>query len=163
VQTGFNYRLQELETGRDLKRAVHADRLRPLKEKQNDYRQPTVNRVVASGKLRSAQVGWQITITNGERNDLGASVRLTVSGTTDTEADEGVIWHVPQPIEIAGPQAWQRLYTDCLQRTRAEGLPRIRFEQSGSAVSNHANRMVGGSSSCRRSTKFGRRRKTRHP
>jgi hypothetical protein len=33
---GFNYRLQELKTGRDLKRAVHADRLRPLKEMQND-------------------------------------------------------------------------------------------------------------------------------
>jgi hypothetical protein len=46
---GFNYRLQELKTGRDLRRAVHADRLRPLKEMQNDYRQPTVNRVVASG------------------------------------------------------------------------------------------------------------------
>jgi hypothetical protein len=28
---GFNYRLQELKTGRDLKRAVHADRLRLLK------------------------------------------------------------------------------------------------------------------------------------
>jgi hypothetical protein len=61
-----------------------------------------------------------------------------VPGTTDTEADEGVVWHVPQPIEITDPQDWQRLHTDCLQRARAEGLPRIRFEQSGSAVSNHA-------------------------
>jgi hypothetical protein len=135
---GFNYRLQELKTGRDLKRAVHTDRLRPLKEMQNDYRQPTVNRVVASGKLRSAQVSWQITINIGERNDLGASLRLTVPGTTDIEADEGVVWHVPQPMKIADPQAWQRLYTDCLQRARAEGLPRIRCEQSGLAVSNHA-------------------------
>jgi hypothetical protein len=135
---GFNYRLQELKTGRDLKRAVHADRLRPLKEMQNDYRQPPVNQVVASGKLHSAQVSWQITINNGERNDLGASVRLTVPGTTDTETNEGVVWHVLQPIDITDPQAWQRLYTDGLQRARAEGLPRIRFEQSGSAVSNHA-------------------------
>ena len=35
---GFNYRLQHLDTGRDLRRPVHADRLRPLRELPNDYR-----------------------------------------------------------------------------------------------------------------------------
>jgi hypothetical protein len=50
---GFNYKLQHIETGRDLKRAVHADRLRPLKEMPNDYRlKPQVSTtVVTSAKL----------------------------------------------------------------------------------------------------------------
>jgi hypothetical protein len=67
----------ELKTGRDLKRAVHADRLRPVREMQNDYRQTAINRVVAAGELRSKRVIWRIVINNGEQNDLGVSVRLT--------------------------------------------------------------------------------------
>jgi hypothetical protein len=96
---GFDYRLQELQTGRDLKRAVHADRLRPQKELQNDYRQPAVNRVVASGKLQSTRVSWLITINYGEPNDLGASVRLTAPEPTDAETNSGVVRHVPQPVK----------------------------------------------------------------
>jgi hypothetical protein len=37
-KNGFNYRLQHLDTGRTLRRLVHADRLRPYCELDNDYR-----------------------------------------------------------------------------------------------------------------------------
>jgi O-acetyl-ADP-ribose deacetylase (regulator of RNase III) len=59
---GFNYKLQHIETGRDLKRAVHADRLRPLKEMPNDYRlKPQVSTtVVTSASIES--LTWQVTV-----------------------------------------------------------------------------------------------------
>jgi transposase InsO family protein len=38
VLSGFNYRLQHILSGRDLRRPVHALRLRPLRELDNDYR-----------------------------------------------------------------------------------------------------------------------------
>ena len=34
----YNYRLQDLTTGKSLKRPVHCSRLRPLNELDNDYR-----------------------------------------------------------------------------------------------------------------------------
>jgi hypothetical protein len=38
ILPNYNYKLQCLKTGRDLKRSVHASRLRPLKTMLNDYR-----------------------------------------------------------------------------------------------------------------------------
>jgi O-acetyl-ADP-ribose deacetylase (regulator of RNase III) len=40
VLDNYNYKLQCLKTGRDLKRPVHASRLRPLHQLDNDYRLP---------------------------------------------------------------------------------------------------------------------------
>jgi hypothetical protein len=44
---GFNYKLQDMCTGRDLKRTVHADCLRPLKAVANDYRLPKLGNLIA--------------------------------------------------------------------------------------------------------------------
>jgi hypothetical protein len=41
VLDNYNFKLQKLETGRDLKRPVHASRLKSLKQLQNDYRLQT--------------------------------------------------------------------------------------------------------------------------
>jgi transposase InsO family protein len=49
---GYNYRFQHTVTGRDLKRAVHANRLRLLRELPNDYR----NR---QGENHATSVDWQ--------------------------------------------------------------------------------------------------------
>jgi hypothetical protein len=38
VLDNYNFKLQELETGRDLKRPVHASRLKRLRQHPNDYR-----------------------------------------------------------------------------------------------------------------------------
>jgi hypothetical protein len=60
---GSSYKLQHAETGTDLKRAVRADRLRPLKEIPNDYRwkQQTGTTQVAAAKteliIRQVAVG----------------------------------------------------------------------------------------------------------
>ena len=35
--SGYNYKLKDLKTGKDLKRLVHANRVRPLNELENDY------------------------------------------------------------------------------------------------------------------------------
>jgi len=40
---GYNYMLQELASGKSMKRPVHANRLRPLKELNNDYQRNTGN------------------------------------------------------------------------------------------------------------------------
>jgi hypothetical protein len=63
---GFNYRLQDANTGRDLKRAVHADRLRPLKEMANDYRLPKLGDqvTVAEGTLGTPTLRWKVTVGN---------------------------------------------------------------------------------------------------
>jgi hypothetical protein len=127
---GFNYRLQELKTGRDLKRAVHADRLRPLREMQNDYRQTAINRVVAAGELRSKRVIWRIVINNGEQNDLGVSLRLTAPELAGRETDDETVWYVTLPGVLTDSQAWHKLYADCLQKARTKGLPCIRFLQA---------------------------------
>jgi O-acetyl-ADP-ribose deacetylase (regulator of RNase III) len=61
---GFNYRLQHLDTGRTLRRLVHADRLRPYCELDNDYRpnggQQT--RTVAEGTTGRNNVRWRVTV-----------------------------------------------------------------------------------------------------
>jgi hypothetical protein len=55
-----------VSTGRDLKRAVHADRLRPLKEMANDYRLPKLGDpvTVAEGTLETPTLRWKITVGN---------------------------------------------------------------------------------------------------
>jgi O-acetyl-ADP-ribose deacetylase (regulator of RNase III) len=56
--------LQHLDTGRTLRRLVHADRLRPYRELDNDYRlkggQET--RTVAEGTAGQGDIRWRITV-----------------------------------------------------------------------------------------------------
>ena len=70
---GFNYRLQELSTGRDLKRAVHADRLRPLKELPNDYRLTAQREpgTIATGTIANTAVSWAITVGQTVTDEAG--------------------------------------------------------------------------------------------
>jgi hypothetical protein len=60
----FNYRLQHLDTGRTLRRLVHAERLRPYCELDNDYRPNggQLTRTVAEGTTGQNNVRWRVTV-----------------------------------------------------------------------------------------------------
>ena len=68
---GFNYKLQHVVTGKDLKRAVHADRLRPLRELPNDYRllKNDRKREIASAELADGRVSWKVSIGDATDSD----------------------------------------------------------------------------------------------
>jgi hypothetical protein len=69
---GYNYRFQHTVTGRDLKRAVHANRLRLLRELPNDYRnrQGKITQQVSTGSVK--QTAWRISV--GEPTDTNTQV-----------------------------------------------------------------------------------------
>jgi hypothetical protein len=62
----FNFKLQELETGRDLERPVHTDRLRPLKELQYDYRLPIPDTLQQTSQCTTAQRNLAVRILVGD-------------------------------------------------------------------------------------------------
>jgi hypothetical protein len=66
ILPNYNYKLQCLKTGRDLKRSVHASRLRQLKTMLNDYRlpQPDTTRTLFEATTRNRQL--QVRVTTGD-------------------------------------------------------------------------------------------------
>jgi O-acetyl-ADP-ribose deacetylase (regulator of RNase III) len=63
VLPNYNYKLQCLKTGRDLKRSVHASRLRPLRTMLNDYRlpQPDTTRIFSETTTQERQLKVRVT------------------------------------------------------------------------------------------------------
>lgn len=66
VLPSFNYKLQYLKTGRDLKRSVHADRLRPLRAMLNDYRLPQPDTTHTLFEITTQQRHLKVRITRGD-------------------------------------------------------------------------------------------------
>jgi hypothetical protein len=60
----FHFRLQRFDTGRTLRRLAHADRLRPYRELDIDYRPSSGQQVklVAEGFVGQSGMRWRITI-----------------------------------------------------------------------------------------------------
>ena len=72
---GFNYRLQHADTGKDLKRAVHADRLRPFHELPNDYRlKNRPDTIEVASNTIAGQITWRVTVGNPMHIDARAVV-----------------------------------------------------------------------------------------
>jgi O-acetyl-ADP-ribose deacetylase (regulator of RNase III) len=80
VLDNFNSKLQELETGRVLKRPVHADRLRPLKELQNDYRLPIPDTLQQTFQCTTAQRNLAVRILVGDILSATAHAITHVTG-----------------------------------------------------------------------------------
>jgi O-acetyl-ADP-ribose deacetylase (regulator of RNase III)/transposase InsO family protein len=66
ILPNYNYKLQCLKTGRDLKRSVHASRLRPLRTMLNDYRlpQPDTTRTLFETTTQNRQL--EVRVTTGD-------------------------------------------------------------------------------------------------
>jgi hypothetical protein len=78
ILPNYNYKLQCLKTGRDLKRSVHASRLRPLKTMLNDYRLPqpdTTRTLFESDDTESATEGSNYDRRFIDREDTGYRTR----------------------------------------------------------------------------------------
>jgi O-acetyl-ADP-ribose deacetylase (regulator of RNase III) len=66
VLPNYNYKLQCLKTGRDLKRSVHASRLRPLKTMLNDYRLPQPDTTRTLFETTTQQRQLKVRVTTGD-------------------------------------------------------------------------------------------------
>ena len=75
-QPGFNYKLQHAETGKDLRRAVHADRLRPLRQLSNDYRFQQAASHTNAQKFANGRVTWKVST----RSSISVDVPLVIMG-----------------------------------------------------------------------------------
>ena len=148
---GFNYRLQELSTGRDLKRAVHADRLRLLKELPNDYRtnSKTVPGTIASDEISETSVKWAIVVGKPTEVKDGIIVRFE-----QTESTEDGVWNVAPPSEEDG---WRKLYLNCLTKAELENRSTVKFVQP---MSEHAEAWSIAQSAAEALGEFAFKRKT---
>ena len=95
VKPGYNYCLQEMKSGKMLRRPVHANRLRPLRELDNDYRllsRPTdvqlyegrlknrnINVVIAVGDIVHAPCDAIVNPANTELRHEGGVARIIAS------------------------------------------------------------------------------------
>ena len=61
-EPNFNYRLQNEQTGKDLRRAVHANRLRLLKVHSNDYRLPQLMPLTQATTGEYNGYRWKISV-----------------------------------------------------------------------------------------------------
>jgi transposase InsO family protein/O-acetyl-ADP-ribose deacetylase (regulator of RNase III) len=66
VLDNYNFKLQELETGRDLKRPVHASRLKRLRQHPNDYRTPAPDTLRQIFQCTTAQKKIEVRILVGD-------------------------------------------------------------------------------------------------
>lgn len=75
----FNYFLQDLTTGKALKRPVHCSRLRPLKELDNDYRisAPDQQSSLYSGVTSVRQLNMQVVVGDPLTHATGAVITYT--------------------------------------------------------------------------------------
>jgi hypothetical protein len=128
---GFNYRLQDANTGRDLKRAVHADRLRPLKEMANDYRLPKLGDpvTVAEGTLGTPTLRWKVTVGNPMPAAGTALVRFANS--PDAEGDVNQLVTLAPPTSTDDQEAWKQLYADGFAQADGKSSRVVNFDQSG--------------------------------
>jgi hypothetical protein len=128
---GFNYRLQDANTGRDLKRAVHAYRLRPLKEMANDYRLPKLGDpvTVAEGTLGTPTLRWKVTVGNPMPAADVTSVRFAHSPDAEGDVNQGVT--LAPPTSTDDQEAWKQLYADGLAQADGKSLRVVNFAQPG--------------------------------
>jgi hypothetical protein len=128
---GFNYRLQDASTGRDLKRAVHADRLRPLKEMANDYRLPKLGDqvTVAEGALGTPTLRWKVTV--GSPTPAAGTALVRFVDSPDAEGDANQVVTLAPPTSTDDQEAWKQLYADGLAQADGKSLRVINFDQSG--------------------------------
>jgi O-acetyl-ADP-ribose deacetylase (regulator of RNase III) len=89
ILPNYNYKLQCLKTGRDLKRSVHASRLRPLKTMLNDYRlpQPDTTRTLFETTTQNRQL--EVRITTGDL--LTAQTQAIVHVTDEELSDKSAL------------------------------------------------------------------------
>lgn len=108
TQPGFNYRLKEIATGKEMKRMVHASRLRPLREHPNDYRDSNKNTDISlfQGVSKNREIVIHVTV--GDIIESQADVIACLHG-SQHDHDTGVAHAIA---EAAGPDmitAWQNI------------------------------------------------------
>ena len=81
VESGYNYRLQDLTSGKPVRRPVHAERLRPLWEMDNDYRKSTMPNLTSLFTGHTIRRKIQVTV---EVCDLLQSSADVIVQLTDT-------------------------------------------------------------------------------
>jgi hypothetical protein len=88
VLPNYNYKLQCLKTGRDLKRSVHASRLRPLKTMLNDYwlPHPDTTRTLFGTTTQQRQLKVRVTTGDLLTAKTQAIVHVTDEMLSDTSA-----------------------------------------------------------------------------
>jgi O-acetyl-ADP-ribose deacetylase (regulator of RNase III) len=88
VLPNYNYKLQCLKTGRDLKRSVNASRLRPLRTMLNDYRlpQPDTTRSFFETTTQERQLKVRVTTVDLLTAKTQAIVHVTDEKLSDTSA-----------------------------------------------------------------------------
>jgi O-acetyl-ADP-ribose deacetylase (regulator of RNase III) len=110
---GYNYTLKELSTGKEMRRPVHANRLRPVKELNNDYRLNTGN--------------TDVTIYEGKTIHRQLDVSVKVGSIVHARVDVIVNPANPQLQHDAGAAAaiaraaGDTLISECSDYVRAQG------------------------------------------
>jgi O-acetyl-ADP-ribose deacetylase (regulator of RNase III) len=82
AQPGFNFKLKDVATGKEMKRMVHASRLRPLREHPNDYRE--------------SDRDTEIFLFQGETENRKINIRVIVGDIVESDAEIVTCLHARQ-------------------------------------------------------------------
>jgi O-acetyl-ADP-ribose deacetylase (regulator of RNase III) len=110
---GYNYCLKELATGTEMRRPVHANRLRPLKELDNDYRLNTGN--------------TDVIIYEGKTSHRGLAVSVKVGNIAHARTDvivnpaNKLLQHDAGAAAFVAKAAGEALVSECEEAIRNQG------------------------------------------